>query len=302
MTELDRASLDHLLPATPGPADWDDVLNRSGAHQRRRRRLVAVAATALVVAVGTGSAIGGVRDFVLRTGFIGLPPIGATPSSPASGELEIWYWAFWAANGQSLWAGPANPNVKGGRTRAWVYADGRLITWDGPDRPGSANPLSTGFLEQRLTPEGVERLRSEIAAAGDFGDLDELAPPSFTVPKPAPDGSITVPFFTPIVVKGLGTLVRVDHARDLDPIVRATLGSGIAAPSERVGGERRQSVRGVEVRRLLWGRAARPARRTVPHLGAAAGRGQRPARGRLAEAGPALRRARQLPSLVRVLL
>ncbi len=99
MTELDRTSLERLLPATPGPADWDDVLSRSGAHQRRRRRLVAVAATALVVAVGTGSAIGSVRDFVLRTGFIGLPPIGATPSSPASGELEIWYWAPWFANG-----------------------------------------------------------------------------------------------------------------------------------------------------------------------------------------------------------
>jgi len=227
VTDLDRTSLERLLPATPGPADWDDVLSRSGAHQRRRRRLVAVAAIALVVAVGTGSAIGSVRDFVLRTGFIGLPPIGATPSSPASGELEIWYWAPWAANG------------KGGRTRAWVYADGRLISWGGPDRPGSANPLSTGFLEQRLTPEGVERLRSEIAAAGDFGDPDELAPPGkppcplgqspsdrekaiangdcqLPTPEPAPDAPVTVPFSTPIVVAGLGTLVHVDHARDLN--------------------------------------------------------------------------------------
>ena len=53
MTELDRASIDRLLPATPGQADWDDVLSRSGAHQRRRWRLVAVAATALIVAVGS---------------------------------------------------------------------------------------------------------------------------------------------------------------------------------------------------------------------------------------------------------
>jgi hypothetical protein len=239
VTELDRTSLERLLPSTPGAADWDDVLSRSGAHQRRRRRLVAVAATALVVAVGTGSAIGSVRDFVLRTGFIGLPPIGATPSSPASGELEIWYWAFWSANGQPFWAGAANPNVRTGRTRAWVYADGRLISWGGPDRPGSANPLSTGFLEQRLTPQGVERLRSEIAAAGDFGDPNELAPPGkppcplgqspsdrekaiangdcqLPTPAPAPDAPITVPFFTPIVVAGLGTLVHVDHARDLN--------------------------------------------------------------------------------------
>ena len=226
MTDLDRTSLERLLPATPGAADWDDVLSRSGAHQRRRRRLVAVAAIALVVAVVSGSAIGSVRDFVLRTGFIGLPPIGATPSSPASGELEIWYWAPWAANG------------KDGRTRAWVYADGRLISWGGPDRPGSANPLSTGYLEQRLTPEGVERLRSEIAAAGDFGDPDEFAPPGkppcplgqspsdrkkaiangdcqLPTPEPAPDAPITVPFYSPIVVAGLGTLVHVDHARDL---------------------------------------------------------------------------------------
>lgn len=239
MTDLDRTSIDRLLPAAPGPADWDDVLNRSGAHHRRRRRLVAVAATALVVAVVSGSAIGSVRDFVLRTGFIGLPPIGATPSSPASGKLEIWYWAFWSANGQPFWAGAANPNVRTGRTRAWVYADGRLISWGGPDRPGSANPLSTGFIEQRLTPEGVERLRSEIAAAGDFGDPDELAPPGkppcplgqsptdrekaiangdcqLPTPEPAPDAPITVPFSTPIVVAGLGTLVYVDHARDLD--------------------------------------------------------------------------------------
>ena len=236
MTQLDRASIDRLLPATPGPADWDDVLSRSGAHQRRRRRLLAVAATALVVAVVSGSAIGSVRDFVLRTGFIGLPPIGATPSSPASGKLEILYWAPWFANGKPFWAD--NLNVKNGRTRAWVYADGRLITWGGPDRPGSANPLSTGFLEQRLTPEGVERLRSEIAAAGDFGDLDELAPPGkppcplgqspsdrekaiangdcqLPTPGPAPDAPMTVPFSTPITVAGLGTLVHVDRARDL---------------------------------------------------------------------------------------
>ena len=116
------------------------------------------------------------RDFVLRTGFIGLPPIGATPSAPESGELEIFYWALWFANGKPFWAD--NTNVRNGRTRAWVYADGQtdLLGWTRP-LPGGANPLSTGFLEQRLTPEGVERLRSEIAAAGDFGDLDELAPP-----------------------------------------------------------------------------------------------------------------------------
>jgi hypothetical protein len=220
MTDVDRASLDRILPSTRGSADWEDVLRRSGArHGSRRRRLVVLAAAVLVVAVGSGSAIGSVRDFVLRTGFIGLPPEGATPSNPASGKLEIWYWAHWFANGND------------GRTRAWVYADGRLISLGGPDRPGSANPLSTGFLEQRLTSEGVELLRSEIAATGDFGSPDELSPPGkppcpsgvspsegdcqLPTPEPAPDAPITVPFHTPIVVVGLGTLVHVDHARDL---------------------------------------------------------------------------------------
>ena len=117
-----------------------------------------------------------------------------------------------------------------------MYADGRLITWGGPDRPGSANPLSTGFLEQRLTPEGVERLRSEIAAAGDFGSPDELAPPGkpcplgqspsdrekaiangdcqLPMPGPAPDAPHGSVLRTDIR-GGPGTLVHLDHARDL---------------------------------------------------------------------------------------
>jgi hypothetical protein len=226
---------DALAP-TALPADWDDVARRAGmarpTRSPQRRRIAVAFAVVAAVAAMAATAVGAVRILVLDKGFIGLPPTGATPSSPTSGELEIWYWAYWAANGQPMSAGPANPNVRTGRTRAWVYADGRLITFGGPDRRGSANPLSTGYLEQRLTPEGVERLRSEIAAAGDFGSPDELAPPGkppclegespsdgncqLPTPEPAPDAPITVPFSTPIVVKDLGTLVHVDHARDLD--------------------------------------------------------------------------------------
>ena len=76
MTDLDRASLDRVLPSTPGSADWDDVMSRSRARQgRRRRRLVVLAAAALVAVVGTASAFGGVRDLFLDKGFIGLPPV-----------------------------------------------------------------------------------------------------------------------------------------------------------------------------------------------------------------------------------
>lgn len=158
MTDLDRASLDRLLPSASGSPDWDDVLTRSGVHQRRRRLVVVLAATALV-AVGTSSAFG-MRAFFLDRGFIGLPPEGATPSSPASGELEIFYWGH---------GDPGDKPGDGPRIMAWVYDDGRLISWrTGSDLPESANPLSTGFLEQRLTPEGVALLRSKVSSTGLF--------------------------------------------------------------------------------------------------------------------------------------
>ena len=50
MTDLDRASLDRILPDTHGSPDWDDVLDRAGARSRTptrppsRWRVVAIAA------------------------------------------------------------------------------------------------------------------------------------------------------------------------------------------------------------------------------------------------------------------
>ena len=117
-------------------------LERFRAAPGRRRRLVVVlAAVAFATAVTTaGWAI--VREVVLDKGFVGLPPVGATQSAPESGELVIQYWVD-------------TDGPKGtGEARAWVYADGRLIT------------LRKGFLEQRLTPDGVELLRSEIVSSG----------------------------------------------------------------------------------------------------------------------------------------
>ena len=79
-------------------------------------------------------------------GFIGLPPAGAAPSVPRGGELVV-----------EIWTRPA---------RAWLYADGRLVTLHHGDRPEGANPVSTGLIERRLTPAGVERLRSYVARSG----------------------------------------------------------------------------------------------------------------------------------------
>jgi hypothetical protein len=144
------------LAPEPLSGNWDEVLDRAGARNgrerlerfravpgRRRRLVVVLAALALATAAATaGWAI--VHEVVLHKGFVGLPPVGATPSAPESGELVIQY----RFDTEDL--EPADG------ARGWVYADGRLIT------------LRHKFLEQRLTPEGVELLRSEIVSTGLF--------------------------------------------------------------------------------------------------------------------------------------
>jgi hypothetical protein len=117
-------------------------------------------------------------DFAPSTdvGFIGLPPAGTTPSSPAEGELVL-----------EVWTRPA---------RVWVYADGRLISLRYTDLPKGADPVSTGLLEQQLTLSGVERLRSYVAGSG--AGL-----------SPAPDRPATGP--RPPLVRVGGRLRAVDR-------------------------------------------------------------------------------------------
>lgn len=77
-----------------------------------------------------------------RVGFIGLPPQGAAPSTPRTGALVLEY----TGRRFATWY------------QVWVYEDGRLV-WqrEGNLREG-ANQASTGFLQQRLTRDGVEML------------------------------------------------------------------------------------------------------------------------------------------------
>jgi hypothetical protein len=149
---LDRASLDLVLPPEPEPAGWDDVLSRSRIHEgRRRRRLVLVAAVALVV-LGTASAFG--MRALLDQGIVGLAPVGATPSTPERGELVLDF-------------GFAHSFGDHGRFRVLVYADGRMITERiGDWRRTDEYRNSTGLLERRLTPEGVELVRAEVISTG----------------------------------------------------------------------------------------------------------------------------------------
>jgi hypothetical protein len=88
-------------------------------------------------------------------GINGLPPEGATPSTPERGELVV-----------ELTSG----TIPGGsHDRVWVYADGRVIS---RVYLPTLEPYS-GLVEQHLTPEGVESLRSSVLSTGLFEhDLD----------------------------------------------------------------------------------------------------------------------------------
>jgi hypothetical protein len=90
-------------------------------------------------------------------GFIGLPPPGAVPSTPDVGELVDDYFVPQAGY---QYAGYAR-----------LYADGRLI-WS-MFYPIHEWTNSTGYLEQRLTPEGVELVHRQ-----DPLRLPELLPSS----------------------------------------------------------------------------------------------------------------------------
>jgi hypothetical protein len=167
------------LAPEPLAGDWDEVLDRAGtarnrrsrvershAHQGRRRLVVALVAVAIVAAVTT-AAWGLVRVLVLDRGFVGLPPMGASPSAPESGALVLSF------NGRSatlpLYLGKADPNPIGHpMTHVFVYADGRIIWQREGWVPAGANDGLSGFLEQRLTAEGVELLRSQVLSTGLF--------------------------------------------------------------------------------------------------------------------------------------
>lgn len=88
-------------------------------------------------------------------GLVGLPPEGATPSIPARGEL-VFSFVFGHSGGDP------------GRFGVYVYEDGRVIRERLGDVPGGVDypDQLTGLIEQRLTPEGVELLRSEVLATG----------------------------------------------------------------------------------------------------------------------------------------
>ena len=157
----------------PVPCEVDDAVIKEAKRRARRRRwsygAVVAAALATVAAflawyppptdghppaadagatAGAFGAGGAGRDAgdptVLREGFVGLPPEGAAPSSPTTGDLVL--------------------QVMTRTKPVWVYQDGRMISFQRGAAliPEAANDEFSGFLEQHLTPEGVEMLRSYL--------------------------------------------------------------------------------------------------------------------------------------------
>jgi hypothetical protein len=76
-----------------------------------------------------------------------LPPTDLAPSAPERGELVLDF-AFGHTFGDP------------GRFVGWLYEDGRFI-WE---RLAPSGP--TGLVEQRLTPDGVELVLSDVASTG----------------------------------------------------------------------------------------------------------------------------------------
>jgi hypothetical protein len=92
--------------------------------------------------------------------YVGLPPEGAAPSTPEQGELVLSF--------------GGRVSVLGGDFhRMWLYADGRLIWKSNLEGGGAergrrfgASEPTTAVIEQHLTPEGVELVRSAAIEAG----------------------------------------------------------------------------------------------------------------------------------------
>jgi hypothetical protein len=164
--------LERFAPMFESPEPSFEAFLRRRDRKRRNQRITAGAvgiaffvAAAWIVTTGgpfdrtltpttTGPTIA--PDVTGPVGIIGLPPESATPSSPSRGELVLGF-TFGHTGGDP------------GRFSVFVYEDGRLI-WQrlGGGADENAIEYSTGLLEQRLTPEGVELVRSEVLSTGLF--------------------------------------------------------------------------------------------------------------------------------------
>ena len=164
-----------------------------------------------------------------QMGNMGLPPEGATPSTPDNGELVV---GLHGMTGH-------------GETAIYVYADGRLISHRHRDvgPPGAATAISTGYLVQRLTPEGVELLRAEVLSSGLFEEYHEVdgIPCRDPGPKRRSPRQRCLHWLA-------GADAGADRLGHLAP--RAARRPGEVAPAQRLGRSGAYPVRAVQIQDL----------------------------------------------------
>ena len=200
--------LERLAPLFDAPEPSFERFVRRRDRKRRNQRIaagvvgIAVFVAAIWITTGgpfdrartpavpgggvTGPSVTGptvIPGYPGRVGIVGLPPADAIPSAPSQGELVVGF-GFGHTGGDP------------GRFGLHVYADGRLIWQKLGEGYADGDPTPTGLIEQRLTPEGVELIRSEVLSLGMF-DRDRHLVGGY------------VPHFGQIEVRDGGRLVRV---------------------------------------------------------------------------------------------
>ena len=244
VTELDRASLDRLLPATPGPADWDDVMSRAGTHQRRRRRLLVVLAAVALVSWGRlrvrhARASSSTRLHRRTSRRSGVEHAGARRARSALFRARPWP--------------PREEPGMGVRRRQGDLTPGHNVARGCKCR---CRPASSSSGSHR---DGVEKLRSEVAESTGVGQ--------------PPPGGAPLSFHTIIEVREGARLVRVEWSSDQAAARSATLGSSVVTAGSSMAGTGREGICAVEVRGLLR-RAVGPCSRAVADLEPATGTGR----------------------------
>jgi len=167
--------------ADRAPIDVDpNALTRLVANRRARRPFTApvlgdaglafvLLVAGLLIALVAGTVLVGADPFrrdpqeilkerAIVVPFTGLPPNGAAPSNPETGELVFSFYGRVRAIGLDL-------------HRMSVYSDGRLIWKRNLDSTSDLRVFdglepTTAVIEQRLTPAGVELLRAMVMSGG----------------------------------------------------------------------------------------------------------------------------------------
>ena len=160
--------LERFAPLFEAPEPSFEGFVRRRDRRRRNQRIAAgvvgiavfLAAIALITTAPADRSItpggGGTPQPTIApeaSSIVGLPAVGARPSTPKRGRLVLY-----------LEGGASGPF-----TAMWVYADGRVIWGDVGNLPaGSPTEEATGLVEQHITPAWVEFLKSEVISTGLF--------------------------------------------------------------------------------------------------------------------------------------